>query len=67
MTIKELKVELEKVDENLTVVSELHSEYTENIEVRVMEGYDNGGYISHPYRYHGFQEHKVKNYLYIGN
>ena len=64
MTVKELMAELDQFNPNLTVIIPLHSDYSTDVTVGEMEGFDNGGYISRPYRV--VDQAKVKNYVVIG-
>lgn len=48
MTVKELIAQLETLPSKMRVVVDLHSEWTELTTIDIVEGYDNGGYVSSP-------------------
>lgn len=64
MTVAELIAKLQTVPPGLEVVTDLHSEWS-NVEcVALVTGFDNGGYVSQPYR--TIDQSKVHGYVYIG-
>lgn len=64
MTVKELIVRLQQEQQDMTVVTDLHSEYSEVVEVMKIIAFENGGYVSKA-RTHE-QELKEHGYVYVG-
>lgn len=64
MTVKELIAKLEALPPNHEVITDLHSEWSAVKAVGLVNGFDNGGYISRPYR--AEDKLKVHGYVYIG-
>jgi len=46
MTVRELIKKLEKMPQGHTVLVDLHSEYTDQVQLALIEAYENGGYVS---------------------
>lgn len=66
MTVKELIQLLEKEPPNMTVVTDLHSEYAPIEGVFKIEGFDNGGYVSAPRYATEATKLSVHGYVYVG-
>ena len=62
MTVKELIEELQKQPSHMTVVVDLHSEYSTPESVTRIIGYENGGYVSSS---RGTPEEKLKEHGYV--
>ena len=63
MTVQELITQLSGLPSHLTVITDLHSEWTEISGSTLIEGYENGGYISRPYDDRG--KHRTHLYVHI--
>jgi hypothetical protein len=66
MTVKELIEKLQSLPQNHEVITDLHSEYSEVETVKLMQGYENGGYVSRPYPHRGEVPLTTHGYVYIG-
>jgi hypothetical protein len=64
MTVKDLIAKLSELQEDLTVVTDLHSEYSEVVDVRQIEGRENGGYVSRVYPNRSISD--ARQYVFVG-
>ena len=64
MTVKDLIAKLSELPGDLVVVTDLHSEYSEVVEARQIEGRENGGYVSRPYPSRTITD--TRPYAYVG-
>jgi hypothetical protein len=62
-TVGELIKMLKKFPPDRLLAVPLHSEYMDEVDVAEVELYDNGGYLSHPYRVS--DSARVKTYVLI--
>lgn len=64
MTVAQLIEKLKAMPQQHHVVADLHSEYAQVEEVKLMTGFDNGGYVSRVFN--KADERKAHDYVYIG-
>ena len=64
MTVEEAIAKLKTLPPKHELVTDLHSEYTADVEIELITGVENGGYVSR--RYPDSKAHRAHGYVRIG-